>query len=249
MGSALARSPARASSFSQANRICPVIAAVSQSALSWKSTYGKWPRPASFPVRNLSLHAALGRGTVARVLELLWNEDDPLIDLVSRRQLARADRYQLRIPDRYADSVRWRRRRPGRIEAIHPVFLVHQARPAWCTRCSARPRCVVLRSSGRPGFQRRRPRPRSGCSLSTGLLNAALMAGVVVSSPWPTSPKRPARPHCPASERRVISKTAKAGGPGSGSTREPATGIRARETAGGAWTMRTSTTRYAGGRC
>ena len=32
-------------------------------------------------------------------------------------------RYQLRIPDRYADRVRWRRRRAGRIEAVHPVFL------------------------------------------------------------------------------------------------------------------------------
>lgn len=49
---------------------------------------------------------------------------DPLIDLVSCRQLARADRYQLRIPDRCAGSVRWRRRRAGRIEAVHPAFLV-----------------------------------------------------------------------------------------------------------------------------
>jgi hypothetical protein len=38
--------------------------------------------------------------------------------------LARADRYALRIPDRYADSVRWRRRRAGRVEAAHPAFLV-----------------------------------------------------------------------------------------------------------------------------
>ena len=38
--------------------------------------------------------------------------------------MARADRYQLRIPDRYADSVRWRRRRAGRIEAAHPAFLL-----------------------------------------------------------------------------------------------------------------------------
>jgi hypothetical protein len=101
-------------------------------------------------VRNLSLHAALGRGTLARVLELLSNEDDPLIDLVSRRQLARADRYQLRIPDRYADSVRWRRRRAGRIEAIHPVFLVLAS---WCRRPGRRRRSdrrgrTALRASG-----------------------------------------------------------------------------------------------------
>ena len=55
---------------------------------------------------------------------MLRDEPDPLIDLVSPRQMARADRYQLRIPDRYADSVRWRRRRAGRIEAAHPAFLV-----------------------------------------------------------------------------------------------------------------------------
>ena len=77
-----------------------------------------------FGVRNLSLHAALSHRTVARVLRVLATEDDPLIDLVSPRRLARADRYQLRIPDRYADSVRWRRRRAGRIEAAHPAFLV-----------------------------------------------------------------------------------------------------------------------------
>ena len=76
-----------------------------------------------FGCRNLALHAALSHRTVARVLELLRNEPDPLIDLVSRRQLARADRYALRIPDRYADSVRWRRRRAGRIDAVHPAFL------------------------------------------------------------------------------------------------------------------------------
>ena len=57
------------------------------------------------------------------MLDLLRDEPDPLIDLVSRRQLARADRYALRIPDRYAGSVRWRRRRAGRIDAVHPVFL------------------------------------------------------------------------------------------------------------------------------
>jgi hypothetical protein len=45
-----------------------------------------------FGCRNLALHAALSHRTVARVLELLRNEPDPLIDLVSRRQLARADR-------------------------------------------------------------------------------------------------------------------------------------------------------------
>jgi hypothetical protein len=76
-----------------------------------------------FGTRNLALHSALSYRTVARVLVLLANEPDPLIDLVSPRRLARADRYLLRIPDRYADSVRWRRRRTGRIEAAHHAFL------------------------------------------------------------------------------------------------------------------------------
>ena len=74
--------------------------------------------------RNLSLHSAVSHHTVARVLRMLASEDDPLIDLVTARRMARADRWQLRIPARYADSVRWRRRRAGRIEAAHPVFLV-----------------------------------------------------------------------------------------------------------------------------
>ena len=95
-----------------------VLAALGQAAMVSGSSV------LEFGVRNLSLHAALGRGTVARVLRLLASEDDPLIDLVSPRRLARADRYALRIPDRYADSVRWRRRRAGRVEAIHPAFLV-----------------------------------------------------------------------------------------------------------------------------
>ena len=95
-----------------------VLAALGQAAMVSGSSV------LEFGVRNLSLHAALGRGTVARVLRLLASEDDPLIDLVSPRRLARADRYALRIPDRYAGSVRWRRRRAGRVEAIHPAFLV-----------------------------------------------------------------------------------------------------------------------------
>ena len=76
-----------------------------------------------FGCRNLALHAALSHRTVSRVLELLQSEPDPLIDLVSRRQLARADRYALRIPRQYASSVCWRRCRAGRMDPIHPVFL------------------------------------------------------------------------------------------------------------------------------
>jgi hypothetical protein len=77
-----------------------------------------------FGTRNLALHSGLSQRTVSRLLRFLCGEPDPLLDVVSRGRMARADRYTLRIPDRYADSVRWRRRRAGRIDGIHPAFLV-----------------------------------------------------------------------------------------------------------------------------
>ena len=76
-----------------------------------------------FGTRNLSLHSGLSQRTVSRLLQFLYDEPDPLLDVVSRGRMARADRFALRIPDACADSARWRRRRAGRIEAIHPAFL------------------------------------------------------------------------------------------------------------------------------
>jgi hypothetical protein len=55
-----------------------------------------------FGTRNIALYSALSHRTVVRVLKLLRDEDDPLIDLVSRRQLARADR----LPAQDSRSVR-----------------------------------------------------------------------------------------------------------------------------------------------
>jgi hypothetical protein len=66
----------------------------------------------------------LGQRTVSRLLRLLYAEADPLLDVISQGRMARADRFGLRIPAGYADSVRWRRRRAGRIDGIHPAFLV-----------------------------------------------------------------------------------------------------------------------------
>jgi hypothetical protein len=77
-----------------------------------------------FGTRNLALHSCLSQRTVSRLLRFLCNEPDPLLDVVTRGRMARADRIALRIPDAYADSVRWRRRRAGRIDGIHPAFLV-----------------------------------------------------------------------------------------------------------------------------
>ena len=74
--------------------------------------------------RNLALHSCLSQRTVFRLLRFLCAEPDPLLDVVSRGRMARANRVALRIPDAYADSVRWRRRRAGRINGIHPAFLV-----------------------------------------------------------------------------------------------------------------------------
>src|SRR5689334_13332102 len=77
-----------------------------------------------FGTRNLALHSGLSQRTVSRLLRVLYEEPDPLLDLVSRGRMTRADRFGLRIPDRYAGSVRWRRRRAGRIDGVHAVFLV-----------------------------------------------------------------------------------------------------------------------------
>jgi len=102
----------------QAITIRLVLAAIGQAAMVAASGV------IEFGIRNLALHAGVSCRTVARVLKLLRDEPDPLLDLVSRHRLRRADRYQLRIPEAYAASARWRRRRAGRIEAIHHAFLV-----------------------------------------------------------------------------------------------------------------------------
>ena len=80
-GSALARSPSRASSFSQASRMQAVIEAVSQAALILKSWEGKWPAgvlpgpdgvldPGLDPVRGVDIgvlpQPALGGGGPVR---------------------------------------------------------------------------------------------------------------------------------------------------------------------------------------
>jgi hypothetical protein len=77
-----------------------------------------------FGTRNLALQACLSQRTVSRLLRFLCDEPDPLLDVVTKGRMARADRIALRIPDAYADSVRWRCRRAGRIDGIHPAFLV-----------------------------------------------------------------------------------------------------------------------------
>ncbi len=100
----------------QAIAIRLVLAAIGQAAMVAGSSV------IEFGVRNLALQAGVSYRTAARALQVLRDEPDPLLDLVSRHRLRRADRYQLRIPDMYAVAARWRRRRAGRVEAIHCAF-------------------------------------------------------------------------------------------------------------------------------
>jgi len=95
-----------------------LLAAIGQAAMVSGSSV------LEFGTRNLSLHSGLSQRTVSRLLAMLYAEPDPLLDVVTRGRMARADRFALRIPDRYRESVRWRRRRTGRIDGIHPAFLV-----------------------------------------------------------------------------------------------------------------------------
>jgi DNA-binding transcriptional ArsR family regulator len=95
-----------------------LLAAIGQAAMVSGSSV------LEFGTRNLALHSGLSQRTVSRVLRFLCNEPDPLLDVVTKGRMARADRIALRIPDAYADSVRWRRRRAGRIDGVHAAFLV-----------------------------------------------------------------------------------------------------------------------------
>jgi DNA-binding transcriptional ArsR family regulator len=95
-----------------------LLAAIGQAAMVSGSSV------LEFGTRNLALHSGLSQRAVSRLLRFLVNEPDPLLDVVNRGRMARADRIALRIPDAYADRVRWRRRRAGRIDGIHPAFLV-----------------------------------------------------------------------------------------------------------------------------
>jgi len=77
----------------------------------------------AFGVRNLALRSGLSADTVAVVLAMLRDEPDPLIRLARPRRLDKADTYDLVIPAAYETSARWRRRRAGLIDAVHPAFL------------------------------------------------------------------------------------------------------------------------------
>jgi hypothetical protein len=77
----------------------------------------------AFGVRNLALRSGVSADTVAVVLAMLRDEPDPLIRLARPHRLDKADAYDLVIPAAYEDSARWRRRRAGLVDAVHPAFL------------------------------------------------------------------------------------------------------------------------------
>ena len=76
-----------------------LLAAIGQAAMVSGSSV------LEFGTRNLALHSCLSQRTVSRLLRFLCNEPDPLLDVVTRGRMARADRIALRIPDAYADSA------------------------------------------------------------------------------------------------------------------------------------------------
>ncbi|WP_285783166.1 hypothetical protein [Microbispora sp. NBRC 16548] len=75
-----------------------------------------------FGVRSLSLMSGLHWTTVADLLVVLRDEDDPLLDMVMDHHGVKADVYQLRVPEAYRAEAVWRRWRAGTIDAIHPAF-------------------------------------------------------------------------------------------------------------------------------
>ena len=186
-----------------------------------------------FGCRNLALHAALSHRTVARVLELLRNEPDPLVDLVSRRQAARADRYQLRIPAAYAESRPLAAAASGPDRRIHPAFLVlggtaglvHQvldgteargAEVARAARLSPSATSAALRVLAEHGLAERGP---------GGWRRGGAVLDDVAASTGAADLQR-------EREADGTSRTGRAGGPGSLSTRPPGTGRLASATAG-----------------
>ena len=113
--------------------------------------------------------------------------------------MARADRIALRVPDAYAASVRWRRRRAGRIDGIHPAFLVlggtaglvHQVLGANEVRGAEVARTARLSPSATSAALR--------VLAEHGLADAAAADGAAVMPALTRWPRRPGRLTCTAS--------------------------------------------------
>ncbi len=75
-----------------------------------------------FGCRSLSLATGVDHSTVAAALRQLRSESDPLVVLLEDRRGVRGDLYELALPAEFADTLQRRDWRPGRIEAVEPVF-------------------------------------------------------------------------------------------------------------------------------
>lgn len=80
-------------------------------------------------VRSLDLGSAVSRTKVSDVMRTLRAGEDPWLELIEEGRGPRADLYELRIPERYAEAARWRRWRSGRLEGIHFLFRTPELGP------------------------------------------------------------------------------------------------------------------------
>lgn len=104
---AIADPQRRASWGRQSIAIRLVLGAVGQTAMTVRSGV------IELDAARRATHAGVSDKTVARVLQALRDEPDPLLGLVARRRPGRARFYKLRIPDADAASARRRGRSPG----------------------------------------------------------------------------------------------------------------------------------------
>lgn len=86
-------------------------------------------RWAEFGSRSLSLAVPAADSTLRAALQVLRDEADPLLILVRPGRGLRGDLYELRIPDGYRTTARWRPWRSGRLGGMHPVWRVLGAIP------------------------------------------------------------------------------------------------------------------------
>lgn len=73
-------------------------------------------------VRGLSLATGISPQTAAALLRELAQQNDPWITLKARARGREAATYELRIPDRYAETVATVRWIPGKARALRPAF-------------------------------------------------------------------------------------------------------------------------------
>lgn len=78
----------------------------------------------AFGVRSLAIATGLSRTTVAAELRALREESDPFLTLLVPGRGLAGDLYELRVPASYLERARTDAWRPGRIEALLPVFRV-----------------------------------------------------------------------------------------------------------------------------